>query len=268
MAAYHRTRSGLWVNKGLVGYWPLSANTIQGGQALDLSGNKNNGTLVASPKIVPGPFGGNSTALSFNGSSQYIAVTGEQSPGANDFTFSCWINAPAVAQVAAVFGERLGSPSYAQWFMGVGRVQEGTPVASQQIYFFSYNSYSGGYLGSYWTTGNVVDGNWHHVATVRAATTFLIYVDGVSVPVTTDYAISTNTMPSVGGAQIGQAPGLNFLLASISGLRNTSRALSPAEIAALAANRSPTFGLVQPRRLLVNVASAAVARSQFFLGFP
>lgn len=52
--------------QALVGFWPLA------GDALDYSGNGNNGTLVGSPTAVIGP---NGPALSFNGSSQDISTS-------------------------------------------------------------------------------------------------------------------------------------------------------------------------------------------------
>lgn len=60
-----------------------------------------------------------------------------------------------------------------------------------------------------WTTAQIFDGNWHHVAMVRSGTTVKMYVDGVAGATTA--AVSTTAMnddastPVVIGAQINSA---------------------------------------------------------------
>lgn len=76
---------------GLVGYWPFSGN------ANDLSGNNNNGT-VNGATLTTDRFGSIGSAYSFNGLSNYIRCTNSGVVGSTSRTVSFWVksnsNAP------------------------------------------------------------------------------------------------------------------------------------------------------------------------------
>lgn len=57
------------LTRGLVGYWSFQSGAGQ--TAFDISGNKNDGPFIGSPKWIPGKYG---PALMLSGSAQYIRV--------------------------------------------------------------------------------------------------------------------------------------------------------------------------------------------------
>jgi hypothetical protein len=98
------SRAALLAVRRLLGHWPLDGN------AVDTSGNGNNGTLMGGPSFVAGKV--DSNALSLNGSSQYMNVPVSIIPAisaAKGISISLWLNGGA-AQPSddAVFGAILG----------------------------------------------------------------------------------------------------------------------------------------------------------------
>ncbi len=90
---------------GLVGWWPFNAN------ANDESGNGNNGVITGTT-ITADRFGNSNSAYTFNGSTNYITLSGTN---AIDFsqgaTFSAWINTNDIRN-ASVVDKMYGCVSY------------------------------------------------------------------------------------------------------------------------------------------------------------
>ena len=72
-------------NPDLLAFYTMS--NVSGSTLIDESPNGNNGTLVNSPTIVSGRFGG---AMLFNGSSQYAEVNSELPSSVTEFSWSFW----------------------------------------------------------------------------------------------------------------------------------------------------------------------------------
>ena len=70
---------------GLVGYWPFNGN------ANDVSGNGNNGTLNGAT-LTTDRFGNNNSAFNFDGLSNNIVVADNALLRPSQITLSCWIN--------------------------------------------------------------------------------------------------------------------------------------------------------------------------------
>lgn len=70
---------------GLVGYWPFTGN------ANDVSGNGNNGTVSAAT-LTTDRFGNANGAYSFNGTTSYIGIPTINVSSSNQFTISIWVN--------------------------------------------------------------------------------------------------------------------------------------------------------------------------------
>jgi len=80
-------------SSGLVGWWPFTGN------AIDSSGNGNNGT-VNGAVLVADRFGNINRAYNFDGTSSFISVSNNQTinfQSGNQFTFSYWINAASLS---------------------------------------------------------------------------------------------------------------------------------------------------------------------------
>jgi hypothetical protein len=144
------SRAAKLVMKRLLGHWPLDGN------AVDTSGNGNNGTLMNNPSFVAGKVDGN--ALSLNGTNQYVAIpTGSIVPAiadSNAVSISVWENGgPTSASAQAMVGATNGTnimlqamiiipymDSYVYWDTGPADVN------TDQVYqIVEPNEYSGGW---------------------------------------------------------------------------------------------------------------------------
>jgi hypothetical protein len=74
--------------KGLVGCWLMNDAPPLLGKTLDLSGHRNNGTLVGDTSVVPGKFG---SCLSFDGTGDYMSISGITIPAGSNFSLSLWM---------------------------------------------------------------------------------------------------------------------------------------------------------------------------------
>jgi len=166
-----KPRLGTPINKaishklGLVGCWLF--NEAGGGQAFDLSGNGNTGTLVGDTHFVPGKFG---SCLNFDGDNDYVDTINSSSQDfASGFTLSAWVK-PANTD-------------------SDGRIIYRYDAASKDGYFLTQSSTGVGIWGFYVLVNPTFDtalsnsaptGNWQHIVGVRENDgTLKLYVDGV-----------------------------------------------------------------------------------------
>src|ERR1035437_9211086 len=142
---------GLAINKGLLGYWPLgNKGTVKGNVAVDLSGRRNNGTLVGSPPLVNGITG---QALSLNGSSQFVNFGAPLSlTGPPLVTISAWINPPSLVFSGGpiIFG--YNKSNGVAWGLALSFLN------SNNVEFVSYNS---GWYSAYTSTSSLTVGAWN-----------------------------------------------------------------------------------------------------------
>lgn len=153
-----------FASAGPVGYWAFEEGA--GTTAFD-SANGNNGAISGGAAYAAAaPTLSNSSALAFDGVDDYAQITDN---AALDLT---------------------GSMSVSGW---VKTSDSGTQVLARKTFayeIFVYNGHLGALLGNgaTWSGGdivegsvNIVDGNWHHVATTYddASNTLNLYVDGV-----------------------------------------------------------------------------------------
>ena len=158
------------LNRGLVGYWPLSEGA--GDRANDISGTGNNGVLTNGPVITGGKFG---SSVSFDGVNDSIIVPNHNSIdfGANqDFTIAVWVNttkAMVNAQYPCIISKdntgatRTGYNIYLHSSMSDARWHFQVLIPTQ------YTVYG---------RSDIADGKWHFVVGVRSGSTVLTYEDG------------------------------------------------------------------------------------------
>lgn len=232
----------LAVPQGLVGYWPLGADTtdFHQGVTFDIGGNNNTGTLsnLTAASLAQGRVG---TGLTFNGTSSSVSI-GNQA--ALNFTGSCTLAAWAflAASFSTGFQSIVGKwadTSPRQYILAFG-----SPAADNGIAFFIN------------TSGNIAEtlvstaaqstyvGAWHHFVGMNNAITTktLIYIDGILNNTGTGTSLmATSTV----AAEIGNHSSNDaFFNGQINDVRIYNRAIDPWEVSAiyqagLAGSRTP-----------------------------
>ena len=148
---------------GLVGYWTMDANDINGTTVYDKSGQGNNGTSTASETAVAGKL---KQAINFNGSTDKIDL-GDASDltglGSSSFAISAWIKTNVQSTRMQIMSIGSTATNQGEWFF----VNTSGQLESDLSDVVGPNS-------------NILvnDDKWHHVAVVNNANTFQLYIDG------------------------------------------------------------------------------------------
>lgn len=200
-------------NDDLLAYW----NAENG--AVDVTGNGHDGTFQGNAMTMAGgPFG---NAFAFDGSGDYIDIGDELDMGTSDFTLAAWIKGdPSMGQWARIFDK-----GYASAYSLHRR------ASTNEIGFEMLSS------GNVFATDTpLIDNTWHHVALVKNGTTVTIYADGEAENTSTvSAAAQNNSRPLLIGYNPGEGT-LGYWKGKLDELKIFGRALTPAEIAALAMN--------------------------------
>lgn len=141
-------------------YWPVALwPFIKSGNLIDLSGNKNTGTLVADTHFVPGKFG---SVLDFDGTSDYVEVTDNPSLnfGTGDFTLTAWICPTDISSVC-IMSKYTYNDDF-EWYLIIG--------SQQRLYI------DGSYHDA---TATFSAGVWAFVAVTRRNGTIQFYKNGL-----------------------------------------------------------------------------------------
>ena len=210
-------------NLGLIGYWPMDEGA--GSVTKDISGNKNNGTLISSPTWTNGKLG---KTVTLDGSTHRIDLpdNGAYDFTNQDFSLSAWINLAAYYSASTICK---ASPIIANddWGWALKVSQSG--IAGFSYY---YNSSNNAGVNSIST---VPLNKWTHVTAVFSKTTntILIYFNGnfenqQSLSNTNIYYSGTDS-PHI-GAVTGCGGQDNLFQGAIDEVRIHNRALSAAEV--------------------------------------
>jgi hypothetical protein len=163
---------------GLVAYYPFTGN------ANDISGNGNNGT-VNNAVLTVDRLGNANSAYDFNGTTSHISINNSICNfGVGNFTMSAWISKYDLTTVGAVIGKR------------------NSPADGNMIILSSRPSYeiSSG-TGDYLSNSNIPVFNslntWFHIVLVRSGTNLKTYINGVLV---NDYV--SNTIQNINNSAI------------------------------------------------------------------
>ncbi len=148
-----------------IGNYPFTGN------ANDISGNNNQGTLQNSPALTTDRFGNSNQAYSFNGSTQYISTSAQYVSPAN-FTISIWFKTTTTSGGKLIGFSALQTGQSSQYDRHIYMSNSG------QIYFGVYP----GAIKSINSTLSYNDNNWHlATATLSSVSGMTLYVDNVQV---------------------------------------------------------------------------------------
>jgi hypothetical protein len=167
----------------LVAYWKLDGNSND-------SIGSNNGTLVGSPSYTTGKIG---SAISLNGSSQYMTTGAFGISGSTARTYSAWIYPTQTTSLKTIIAQNPNNnPSYGQ-----NCILHHSAVSNGDLYFgFSNTDF-------YTSGGQISANNWYHIVAVYdggtlSTSTVHIYVNSVSKSLTKvgSFTVSANTTDS------------------------------------------------------------------------
>ncbi|MGZ3753775.1 MAG: LamG domain-containing protein [Mucilaginibacter sp.] len=166
------------LNRNLVAYWPMDGN------ATDLSGNGNNGTLN-SVSSTTDRFGNTGGALSFNGSSSYVSVADNAALrlSSTDFTLNAWVK---LDTYNSSYGSQIMSKRTSGANNGWGWSITGYSSSPVGVGFYG----PGGGSTNAFGTDTIGTGTWHMITSVynNSAQQLTIYIDGVFDNVTSSVA--------------------------------------------------------------------------------
>jgi hypothetical protein len=223
------------VPSGLVGWWKMDGNVS------DASVNANHATAFGAPSYVTGVSG---QAIALNGTTQYASVADNASLGTvtstNAVTMAAWIRPSLVATQNLISKSVNGSVNGYELCLSTS----GALPSSQRV-FVRFNQQTSGdtYRVNSTTQYNGLLGSWIHVAATYDGATIKLYVNGAlesSLPAA--ITIAANTLPLALGAQVnGSGTASRWFQGTMDDARLYDRALSDAEIAALAAPTTHTI---------------------------
>lgn len=208
---------------GAIFSYPLNGN------ANDVSGNGDNGTLQGAPTATTDRYSNANSAYTFNGSSQYISTaTFSASPGPQNFSISVWFKTTTAGGMLVGYGSsQTGASSEYDRHIYMN--------SSGQIYYGIYPNA----VKTINTAGTYIDGNWHHVVTTTSTTNGSnLYVDGTLQA--TDATMTTSQVFGVNGywrvaydnlAGWTSAPANYYFTGSLDDISVYNRELTATEVA-------------------------------------
>ncbi|MBI3518432.1 MAG: T9SS type A sorting domain-containing protein [Bacteroidetes bacterium] len=149
---------------GLVGKYSFNGN------ANDLSGNSNNGTMSNGATFTLDRFGNNNSAASLDGVDDYISLPSGAATSLNitgDFSVSYWVKTLDNAGLLASLGNNVLSP-YEGYVSGI----DGGTVGSGKVGVSTRGTWTG-------STISINSNNWHNVIYTLQGGTLKIYIDNV-----------------------------------------------------------------------------------------
>jgi hypothetical protein len=149
------------LQSGLVGYWPFCGN------ANDVSGNGNNGTLQGNINYQSDRFGNANSAIKFNNTSDLMCTSNSFS-NPNIFTISIWVKS-----LPNSLGDNLVGFNNGQCSHG-GSWDRVLYLGETEFGFYTYNGFNN-YLNG---NGSYKDGNWHHYVVTLSNSGRKVYIDG------------------------------------------------------------------------------------------
>ncbi len=224
------TFNDLYLNDGLVGYWKLDEGA--GTTAVDDSGYGYNSELTNSPvwdaavpstMDFPDPY-----ALGFDrsGVTEYATTSGTPKiDGAQELTLSTWVymnSAPSGTGYTYMRFISLGNEK------AVLRYYDNSGVDAVQFYMSIGGSLHSIVVSPPWTTGV-----WFHVAGTYDGSVMRVYVDGAEM----ETLSIAGTVDAGNGVRLSHSANDEALDGRLDDVRIYNRALSPAEISALADGR-------------------------------
>ena len=208
------------LQKGLVGHWTMSQDSLKGSLLADKTPYENDGTIYGAT-FTTDRKGQANKAMSFDGVDDYIDCgNGSSLQLTGDMSISAWVKRTSFGAVHRILHKGGQSSVALDYTFGFG--------TSSTVFFYASKSTSstvGVRTNQAYTTNE-----WLHIVGTYNGTTYRIYVNGVEMP--TQGATGTNTSTSslfIGARNDGD----QHMNGYIDDVRIYNRALSQEEITTL-----------------------------------
>ena len=161
------------MQSGCLAHWSFDEGS--GDTAHDSSGNEYHGTLQVGNDNVNGKWvaGVRGTALSFDGTDDYVNIPYSDLDLTTSLTFAAWIKTSDTNHhmyLMAIRTVTTGGDRYGMWFR----------IMDDDNKFWATLGDGGGISSDTLSSATrLTDGNWHHVALTRNGQDWKIYVDGI-----------------------------------------------------------------------------------------
>lgn len=199
------------VSDGLVGWWTMNGQDIQGTNLFDKSISNNNATSYGNPIQTIGKIG---QALKFDGIDDYIVTNGSL-PSSSQITYSCWVKV---------------KPFIANCSILVSTIFKGFSFYSNNPHYPSFFVNSSYYAGAISSIA-VDDDKWHLIVGTADGSDIRIYVDGIQTGQNTTTINTTAGPLYIGGDPTGLSWGVaSYFPGIINDVRVYNKALSSNEI--------------------------------------
>ena len=206
-------------NEGLIAYYPLDGN------ADDLSGNNNNGTIMGGVTSSTDRIGNANSAMQFNGIDGYIEIPNSstlQSP-TSAITIASWLYVESFPglQALGIVEKTNSNNSYGQYGLSY------QTWSNDGLYFYHSNGNQGSYAPI-----TLDFSRWYFVAITYDGTTAITYLDGIPIA---SQNVPGPIVPDDNPLTLGlETPGqTEYLHGKLDEVRIYNRALSQQEILSL-----------------------------------
>lgn len=180
-----------------------------------LDSSQNNFTITRNGTPTQGsfsPFGLDLGSINFNGSSNYLTVSGGDvfNFGSSNFTIECWFYANSASTGFAGIFVKGSSGDFGRYTLNMN-----SSTGTRPEFWINSWGVSGPICGS---STIITDGKWHHLAVVRNNNVFTFYVDGQAGSVTNTWTGSiddSSATPYIGVDPFSFSRELNALISNL-----------------------------------------------------
>ncbi len=213
------------LNDGLVGNWTFNGQDMDWSsttaEALDRSGNSNNGNVVNGATPVIGISG---QALDFDGVDDYILVGDNDSlDGHTSMSWSFWVNISSDGNNKKIINKYTGSSGKRSYYIYIKSNEDLTLLVSSNGSNYEFKT----------AQTNLLLNQWYHIVVVFDGGVFDTYVDGSVVSDDGDFSTHTSIYAGSDNLQISGSGVTSLLSGLIDEVRVYDRALSVDEVGEL-----------------------------------
>jgi hypothetical protein len=206
------------LQKGLVGHWTMSQDSLKGSLLGDKTPYENDGTINGAT-FTTDRKGKANNAMSFNGTSDYVDIGSSALHNLKKGTFAIWAK---IDNLDNNFSYLLGAISYSGGEIGMRVHSNGGIWATPNNSGISFSNLK--------TAGTITANKWYYYIMTWDGTTAKLYVDS-NIINTMDFSLNSSTRN--GANLIGKAWDGSCWEGSMADVRIYNRALSQEEITTL-----------------------------------